>query len=148
MIQPGKLEWFGGNEDALQVYRMLIRLAHVWDDLVDKDREVTEDAINEAFLIALVYLPLNPFYRNIQYAIAPMWISVVSAYSTANFYERNKDEHGIEIAHNLRYAAGNIVAYMIHICVGAEEAKKHMPEVWKDMVAERFDSYREEHLNV
>jgi len=148
MITDGKLEWFGGNEDALAVFRMFVRLAHVWDDLVDKDKPVSEDAINEAFLICLVYMPSNSFYRHIQDVILPMWITVVSAYKTANQFEKNKDEHGVEIAHNLRYAAGNIIAYMVHVCVGPDKAAQYMPEIWKEIVVERFDDYRKEHLHV
>ena len=59
--QEGKLEWFGGNHDALNMYRMLVDLAHTWDDLVDKDKDVPADHINNAFLIALVYMPANIF---------------------------------------------------------------------------------------
>lgn len=143
----GKLEWFGGNEDALEVYRMLVDLAHVWDDLIDKDKPVTDADINRAYLLCLVYLPANPFYRQIQEAIFPMWITVVSAYETANHYERTKDEHGVEIAHGLRYAAGNIIAYMVTICVGLEQASQYMPEVWKHIMPERFDEYKKEHLD-
>ena len=148
MNNEGKLEWFGGNQDALNVYRMLIDLAHIWDDLVDKDKPIGETEINYAFLISLVYLPLNPFYQAIQRDIMPMWITVVSAYQTANKFERDKDVHGVEIAHGLRYAAGNIVAYMVHVCVGPEKAAEYMPDVWKEMVPERFDEYRKEHVNV
>jgi len=148
MNKEGKLEWFGGNEDALNMYRMFVDLAHIWDDLVDKDKDANEERINRAFLVCLVYLPLNPFYQQIQRDIMPMWISVVSAYQTANQYERTKDEHGIEIAHGLRYASGNIVAYAVHVCVGPEKAAEYMPEVWKAMMIERFDPYRKEHLDV
>lgn len=143
----GKLEWFGGDEDALNVYRMFVDLAHTWDDLVDKDKDASEQAINNAFLICLVYLPINPFYQRIQRDIMPMWVAVVSAYRTANEYEKKKDAHGIEIAHGLRYAAGNIIAYAVHTCVGPEKAAQYMPEVWKAIMVERFDEYREEHLN-
>lgn len=146
-MTQGELEWFGGNEDALNMFRMFIQLAHTWDDLVDKDKDTTEASINNAFLICLVYLPLNPFYRSIQVDIMPMWITVVSAYQTANKYEKDKDAHGVEIAHGLRYASGNIVAYAVHVCVGPEKAAQYMPEVWKAMMVERFDEYREEHLN-
>lgn len=146
--EVGKLEWFGGNQDALNLYRMFRDLAHVWDDLVDKDNPVTEAEINNAFLICLVYLPANPFYQSIQAAIMPMWITVVSAYQTANSFERNKDEHGIEIAHTLRYTAGNIIAYAVHVCVGPEKAAEIMPEVWKSIVFERYDTYKAEVLNV
>ena len=148
MNDEGKLEWFGGNQDALIMFRMFVDLAHTWDDLVDKDKEATEQAINNAFLICLVYLPLNPFYQTIQRDIMPMWISVVSAYQTANKFENSKDEHGVEIAHGLRYAAGNIIAYAVHVCVGPDKAAEYMPEVWKAIVVERFDEYRKEHLHV
>ena len=146
--KEGKLEWFGGNADALQLFRMLVDLAHTWDDLVDKDKDLPESEINNAFLICLVYMQANPFYRQIQEQVWPMWLTVVSAYETANTYERNKDEHGVEIAHGLRYAAGHIVAYMVHVCVGPEKAKEFLPEVWKHVMVERFDEYRKEHLNV
>lgn len=147
MSTEGKLEWFGGNQDALNVFRMFVDLSHTWDDLVDKDKEVQEDEINNAFAIALVYLPANSFYQSIQAQILPMWLTVVSAYQTANKFERDKDAHGIEIAHGLRYAAGNIVAYMIHVCVGPEKAKEFLPDMWKTVFFERYDDYRKEHLN-
>ena len=148
MNDEGKLEWFGGNQDALAMFRMFVDLAHTWDDLVDKDKDTSEQAINNAFLICLVYLPLNPFYQTIQRDIMPMWISIVSAYQTANTFEKSKDEHGVEIAHVLRYAAGNIIAYAVHVCVGPDKAAEYMPDVWKAIVVERFDEYRKEHLHV
>jgi hypothetical protein len=148
MNNYGKIEWFGGNADALSMYRMLVDLAHLWDDLVDKDKDVPELDINNSFLICLVYLPLNPFYQQIQRDVMPMWITVVSAYQTANKFEREKDERGLEAAHMLRYAAGNILAYAIHVCVGSEKAAEYIPEMWKDVVNESFAEYREEHLNV
>jgi hypothetical protein len=146
--REGKLEWFGGNEDALRMLNAFADLAHIWDDMVDKDVPVSADAINRAFLTCLVYLPANPFYRSIQNEILPMWLTVVSAYETANYFEKNKDAHGIEIAHGLRHASGNIIAYAVHVCVGPEKAKEYLPEMWKTIFYERFDEYREEHLNV
>lgn len=148
MNMEGKLEWFGGNQDALSMFRMFVDLAHTWDDLVDRDKEVSEDAINHAFAIALVYLPANPFYQAIQPQVLPMWLSVIHAFQTANAFEKAKDPHGLEIAHTLRYAAGNIMTYAVHMCVGPEKAKEYLPEMWKAIVVERFDDYRKEHLNV
>jgi len=143
----GKLDWFGGNQDALNMFRMFVVMSHTWDDLVDKDKDVSEKEINNAFLIALVYLQANPFYRSIQEQIWPMWMTVVTAYETANIFEREKDPHGIEIAHSLRYAAGHIIAYAVQVCVGPEKAKDILPEVWKNIFYERFDDYRKEHLD-
>jgi hypothetical protein len=147
MKDEGKLEWFGGNQDALNMYRAFVNLAHTWDDMIDRDKPVSADDINRAFLTCLVYLPANPFYRAIQDQIMPMWLVVVSSYETANAFEKAKDPHGIEIAHSLRYAAGSIIAYAVHVCLGAEKAKEVLPEVWKAMFYERFDDYRKEHLS-
>lgn len=142
-----KLSWFGGNQDALNMYKMFVDLAHIWDDLVDKDVEVNESKINNAFLICLVYLQANPFYKQIQEQIWPMWITTVSSYETANKFEKDKDPHGIEIAHGLRYSAGQIIAYAVQFCVGPEKTKEVLPKIWKDIFHERFDDYRKEHLN-
>jgi len=143
----GELEWFGGDHNALQFAHILEELSHTWDDLVDKDKPVTEQQINTAFMHCLVHLPANPFYRKIQDSIFPMWITVVSGYEAANHYEQTKDAHGLEIAHGLRYAAGNILAYAIHVCVGPEKAREYVPQMWKAVFFERFDAYRKEHLD-
>jgi len=148
MTDEDKLKWFGGNHHALNMFHAIIDLAHVWDDLIDKDKPVSDIELNRAFLTALVYLPANPFYRSIQDAILPMWLVVVSSYETANKFEADKDPHGIEISHGLRFAAGNIIAYAIHVCVGPEKAREVLPEVWKTLFNERFDEYRKEHLDV
>jgi hypothetical protein len=148
MKAVGKLEWFGGNQDALNMYQALVSLLHIWDDLIDRDKPVPDASINQAFLTCLVYLPANPFYRAIQEQILPMWLVVVSGYEAANKFEKDKDAHGIEIAHGLRYAAGNIMAYAVHVCVGADKAREVIPDMWKSIFFERFDEYRKEHLNV
>ena len=142
-----KLAWFNGNKDALALFYNLVDLVHIWDDLIDKDKPVNDDDINKAFLIALVYMPANPFYKQIQEQVLPMWITAASAFEVANKFEKTKDEHGIEIAHNLRYAAGHVVAYMSIVCLGYEKAKQYLPTIWKTIVDDRFDDYRKEHLN-
>jgi hypothetical protein len=137
-------EWFGGNQDALNMAHMLEDLAHIWDDLVDRDKPVSELQVNRAFLTCLVYLPANPFYRSIQDQVMPFWLTVVSAYETANHFERTKDPQGVEIAHVLRFAAANIFAYAMHVCLGPDRAREMIPQMWKAVVDERFETYRKE----
>lgn len=140
------IEWFGGNQAAFNMYEMLKDLAHTWDDIVDGEPR-TEYDINQAFAVALLHLPLNPFYRQIQDTILPMWEMVISAYETANQFEREKSPHGLEIAHGLRYAAGHIAAFAIIRCVGYEKAREYLPLMWKDIVFERFSEYLAEHID-
>jgi hypothetical protein len=141
-----RLEWFGGNQEALFMVDLMIDIAQTWDDVVDKDKEVTENDINRAFSNALIYLPLNGFYRQIQYQIIPMWITVISSFETANKFERDKDEHGIELAYLLRCSVGQIIAYAMYVCTGSEICKENLPAMWKWLLSGRFEDYRKEHL--
>jgi hypothetical protein len=147
-INERRLTWFGGNQDAANMYSLFVELSHAWDDIVDGDKNIQQDKINQAFLTALVYLPANPFYQAIQDKVLPMWVTIASAYEVANKFEKDKDPHGLEISHGLRYAAGHIVAYAVIVCIGQEKAQEVLPDMWKDIFFERFDEYRKEHLNV
>jgi hypothetical protein len=42
---------FCGNHELNEMHALFSELLHTWDDLVDKDKEVTELEINRAFLI-------------------------------------------------------------------------------------------------
>mgnify|MGYP000123000821 CR=1 FL=1 len=142
-----KLEWFGGNEDALNAFEAIADLVNAWDDLIDKDKPITDADINRAFLTALVYLPANPFYNQIQMQVLPLWLTVIAAYEAANKFENDKDDHGLELAHNLRYAAGHIVVFMSQSCLGYDKAKEFVPEIWKTIADDRMEDYRKEHLD-
>jgi hypothetical protein len=141
-----KEEWFGGNQAALDIYIHIIRLIEVWDNLIDKDKPVSESEINDAFLVCLFHLPLNPVYKHLQDHIAPMWLTVVNSYEAANSFERLGDEHSLELSHILRYTLCNIIGYIMTYCLGREKAKDAIPLMWKKIVRERFSEYSIEHL--
>lgn len=139
--------WFGNDPSGVEFVVILCQLGHIWDDLIDRDCEVSNEAINNMMRLALVALPLNLVYRKIQH-VAPHFIStIISSYETANLYEENKDEKGLEIGHVLRYSIGQLIAYAIEVCVGPYEARKYIPEMWKLIVFENLEEYRKEHLN-
>lgn len=141
-----KYEWFAGNKDAVEIYQLMCGLADTWDNLIDKDKEVSNEQINDMFITCLYRLPMNPLYKHMQDHISPMWMTVISSYEAANKFEREHDEHGIELAHTLRYSAGHIIAYLILFCVGVEKSREYIPEMWKTFANERFEKYRSEHI--
>jgi hypothetical protein len=63
MEAPIVAEALKGNADALAFVRAIALVLHTWDDLVDRDHDVDDAAINRAFWLALVELPRNAFYR-------------------------------------------------------------------------------------
>lgn len=148
LLNAVKPEWFGGLQAGVDMVWAIAHMTHWWDDLVDKDKLVSDEDINNMMRMALVYLPLNPVYQKIAAAAPHFWATIISAYEAANTFERTKDERGLEISHTLRYSAGNLIAYAMEQTIGVELARKYIPDMWKVVVFESFDDYKREHLNV
>lgn len=140
-------DWADGNLDLVEICEMFAVMTHTWDDLIDRDKPVSQEAINEAFKIALVCLPNNKLYQAFLPQLLPLWVAVISAYETANKFEQNKDEHGIEIAHSLKCALGHIMAFLMLAIMPKDRSDVNIPKMWKSFMDERYDDYRKEHLN-
>jgi hypothetical protein len=67
---------------------------------------------------------------------------------TATQMEKSGDAHQVEIAHGLRYAVAQVAVFMVILTNTHERALEILPELWKEMMPERWDDYAKEHLNV
>jgi len=54
-------EWLLGNKDAVRCVLDLGQIVETWDDLIDKDKPISDQDISGSFYAATVNLPLNPF---------------------------------------------------------------------------------------
>jgi len=141
-------EWFNGNMDAVRLLDDLGYVAHIWDDLIDKDKPVSDEAINSAFERALSDIPSNPVYLKYQPALAPLIFTGIMGFHAANRMERSGDLHQLEIAHGLRYAVGHVGTFLVTVFNNKTRAAEILPDVWKAMMPERIDDYMKEHTNV
>lgn len=121
--------FFRGNTDALALAMAVIRIADVWDDLVDRDEDVTESDINEAFVLALVELPRNPFYRAHMDELLPLMESGVLNWLTANRLEALGGERELEIANIIRHDIGDLFLHMARLIGGFGWATEIAPEL-------------------
>lgn len=137
---------FGGNEPAYELALLFIRVANTWDDLIDRDCAVGDEEINQVFTDLLVMLPRNPFYRQYEAHLQPLVVSSIISYRLANRWERERDEHGLEIGHVLRYAPAQIVAMIVWLCRGWEASQAVMGDLMKALCDDRVDHYKAEVL--
>jgi hypothetical protein len=140
-------EFFGGNEHAARLVADLCFVAHVWDDLIDKDKVVADTAISDAFTAALLSIPNNPFYVAHRQNLAPLIHTGILGYLAANRMEKSGDAHQVEIAHGLRYAVGQVTTYTVAVTNPGVRAETILPEAWKFVMPERFDDYFKEHCD-
>lgn len=124
-------KWFKGNEYAVALCMDLLLVAHAWDDLIDEDKGLSEQEIDEAFLCALVSIPANPFFaQNSQYLL-PVFHSVWLQWKVANVFEREKQQHDMEKAYMLRASIYQVFQMVALLCGGRDWAVEVGPEVWR-----------------
>lgn len=135
------LQVFKGDQDALALVVSLNHIAHVWDDLIDKDKPVSNDQINALIWAVLGDVPTNPFYFRHFAKLQPLIENALVGYMTANELEKG-DKKDRVIAFTLRYAGVvNVVAHMIHLVGGREWAAQWCPQLWRLSIKDDLSKY-------
>lgn len=75
------------NQAAIDLVNDLAQISQAWDDLIDGDKPLNDDAINSAFVILLSTLPRNPFYQLHLSELQPVVELVIIDWLTANQFE-------------------------------------------------------------
>jgi hypothetical protein len=130
-----------GNEAAADFLYMFFLVCHVWDDLIDKDVERSDDHINHAFWTALVEIPRNPYYRQFASEIQPL-----IAVSIHEWFAANKLEAGNrrDISYTLRCSIVSLIHQAAEICGGYEWAIEVGEEIRLKTQSETIREYAAE----
>ena len=135
--------WLKGNEQAVRFCIDLTYIAHLWDDLVDKDKERTDDEINTAFRIALVDIPVNPFYLDNISELRPLMMNAILQWQDANYLEIKGDYHDQHMAYMLRASFLQIFNYCAYLCGGPDWIKEIGPEMRRIYEEDLFEYLKE-----
>lgn len=129
-----------GNEDAVDFLMSFFYACHLWDDLIDKDKERTDDHINNAFWTFIVTIPRNPWYIRNFHDLHPVIMNAIQEWMTANVLEKEDRQ---DIAYTLRCSIVSVVHQAALICGGYEWAVEINPEIRRYTQSETFDEYLE-----
>lgn len=136
-------EFLLGNVEAVQFVVRVFRALHVWDDLIDRDKPLTDDEINSVFWDLLVVLPTDPFYtRNIALLNSTLVNAIVN-WHIANRLEREGDDKDKSIAFILRGAYIDILSASAFVVGGMEWVKTAGPAIRRWAHEETFEQYLE-----
>lgn len=132
-----------GNPEAVQFVVRVFRALHVWDDLVDRDKPITDDEINSVFWDLLIVLPTDPFYTKNIVLLHSTLVNAIINWHIANKLEREGDEKDRSIAFILRGAYIDLLSASAFIVGGMEWANKIGPAIRRWAHEETFDQYLE-----
>lgn len=109
-------KWLKGHREAIALVLMVHDVVEIWDDLIDRDKEISPDDINRVFRTALIELPRNSFYNENFAALNTLIESAIFDWHTANAFERSR-EH-LETAYGLRCTIQSVTVICARIIGG------------------------------
>lgn len=116
------LEVAKGDAAAAEFMLQMCRVMHLWDDLIDKDKAVSDAQINEAFQLALVDIPRNPFYARHFVALNAHVQTAITNWHVATRMEREGGDYEKSIAFILRSSYMDLFTQVAQIVGGPEWA--------------------------
>lgn len=119
---------YRGNANAVRFALDLRHISHVMDDLVDKDKPVTDEQIRDVFWRALIGLPGNAFYAENAAALTPLMAAALTNWQIANVFERCGPEER-HMAHSLRYDLATVLVMIAHLIGGRRWSEAVGPEI-------------------
>lgn len=134
-------EFLKGDAEAVQFVVLVFRAAHVWDDLIDKDKTVTDDEIHSVFWDLLVSLPASRFYQANLTLLNSTLVNAIVNWHTANKLEREGDDKDKSIAFILRSAYIDVLSASALIVGGLDWAKEIGPAIRRWAHVETFTQY-------
>jgi len=96
----------------------------VWDDLVDRDKPVSDDMISTAFKTALFALPMNPFYRRHFDVLMPIMVTAQRNWEVATTLERLGRPEDTLTAFILRSSYVDVLVACVELAHGPHAAKE------------------------
>ena len=109
-----------GDESAIAFMQTLSEVSQIWDDLIDRDKDVSNDSINQAFIALISTLPRNRFYIDNFSEIQPLVESAILDWLTANKFENEGSD--LNVSFVLRDSLANVLIGVAKIIGGMSQA--------------------------
>lgn len=131
--------FFDGNQSAVELCMMLIKVADVWDDIVDGDKPSYDD-VNKAFMICLFSLDENQFYQVHKASLKPIILSITLKWMDANTLESKGED--LEKCYMLRAGLYDLFAHCAFLISGYDYYQKIGPIIRK-FYGETYEEFKE-----
>jgi len=125
-----KLNYFlKKNVFAVKFCMDMIYIAHLWDDLVDKDKNRTSEDISTAFKIIIVGIGENPFYTSNYLILKTTLINIILQWEDANVLEKSENEHDVQMSWMLRAGIIQLISTCAFLVGGWDWSKEIGPSI-------------------
>lgn len=129
-----------GDMAAVAFCETLFHISQVWDDLVDRDRDVPREEVDAAFWNALIAIPNNPFYMQHAAVLQPLMQAAIVDWMDATTLERGTPRERT-VSYVLRDSLSAIVIHCARLIGGYEWMRSISPDVRRELYDEAISEY-------
>ncbi len=134
-------EWFLDHPGPIAFIHAMGAFVELWDDLIDKDKEIPDEEINGTFIRVLLDIACNRwFIENAEY-LSPLVVQMISAYFDSEELKDDKDIAKRQVAFHLR----NYMLEFYHACAFLVGGYNHLrsvgPEIRRFFAFETFEDW-------
>ena len=137
--QENKNRWFLGNQDAIDFVNRFFDAVELWDDLIDKDVEITDDHINRVFTSLMFALPGNPWFVAKYTYYQPLIMASINGFHDANEMCNSDEKRFRSLAFHTRNFGIEIIIATAFLLGGYDHMRKVSREIREFYAFEEFN---------
>ena len=108
-----RVRFWLGDDFAYALWHSLGRAFHLWDDLIDRDKEIPLATVNAVMFDLMVGIPANPFYQRYQSQILPVLTTIIASWAHVIPALERGDSKSRLSAHRLRGRAVSDLNFLL-----------------------------------
>ncbi|WP_062269494.1 hypothetical protein [Endozoicomonas arenosclerae] len=116
--------WLDDDASAIDLAYKLISISQVWDDLIDRDKPVNNEAINRMMRFALVEIPKNQFYQTHIQSLHPVMEERLYTWLDANTLEEQGNCRDLRVSYIIRSVITDLIIHLAFLVGGFEWRQK------------------------
>jgi hypothetical protein len=134
-----------GDSNALMFLSTVMDAVEIWDDLVDKDKEVKGDDINRVFLNLMFFMPQNPFFERNKGYLLPVMMTCINAWLDSNDLQKSPVKRDLQAAWWLKQMGVELYGSVAFLMGGFSHMREISLEARTLLAHEDFADFLQEH---
>ena len=140
-IRNRLLDHWIGDPLAIQWVLDFHDVVELFDDLIDKDKEISDERVIRVLWESMVDMPRNPFFQANSHILLPLISQGIHWWLDANNLEDKGDDHSLHMSFVLRGACTGLIQVVIELVHGRNAMRKVSKDVVEFFGSETFSEY-------
>jgi hypothetical protein len=140
-----RLKACSGDTYALAFLATVMDAVEIWDDLIDKDKTVSDADLNRVFVNLMFYLPQNQFFDRNKNYLLPVVMTCINAWLDSTDLQKSPVQKDLAAAWYLKQMGVELYGAVAFLTGGFDHMREVSFEARDVLAHEEFTDFLKEH---